>query len=99
MAATLTQGTKERLIIDVEDLLGNLATLDGTTPTYDVKDQAGVYKYTDAVATNVVMRLYCMIDTNLGGLWAAGNYRLYVTFTTAPEIPVLGPYTFVVDAS
>src|SRR5688500_10915117 len=99
MAAVLPAGTKEYLLVDVVDLLGNLATLDGTTPRYDVKDSNGNLKYTQAVATNVVMRLYCMIDTLLGGAWAAGNYRLYVNFTTAPELPRLGPYMFTVDDS
>lgn len=99
MPATLPQGTKEYLIVDVADLLGTLVTLDGTTPKYDVKDQAGAFKYTQQAATNSAMRLYCLIDTLLGGTWAAGNYRLYINFTTAPELPRLGPFTFAVDAS
>lgn len=99
MAAVLPAGTKEYLLVDVVDLLGNLATLDATTPKYDVKDQNGVMKYTQATATNVVMRLYCMIDTLSGGAWAPGNYRLYINFTTAPELPRLGPFPFTVDDS
>jgi hypothetical protein len=96
---TLPVGTKEYLMLDVDDLLDVLTTLNGTTPTFDVKDQAGAFKYTAQAATNVGMRLYCLVDTALGGAWAAGNYRLYVNFTTAPELPRLGPFTFVVDAS
>lgn len=99
MPATLPAGTKEYLILDVTDALGQLATLDGTTPKYDVKDVANAFKYTQATATNVVMRVYCMIDTMQGGAWAAGEYRLYINFTTAPELPRLGPFTFTVDGS
>lgn len=99
MAATLPAGTKEYLIVDVVDLLNNLVTLDATTPKYDVKDAQGNLKYNQEPATNQVMRLFCMIDTLLGGAWAAGNYRLYINFTTAPELPRLGPFTFVVDDS
>lgn len=99
MPATLPIGTKEYLLVDITDLLNNLATLDGTTPKYDVKDQGGAFKYTQATATNVVMRLYCIIDTMVGGAWAAGTYRLYINFTTAPELPRLGPFTFTVDDS
>jgi hypothetical protein len=99
MAATLPVGTKEYLIVDVDDLLNNLITLDGTNPRYDVKDPSGNLKYNQAIATNQVMRLYCIIDTALGGLWIAGSYRLYVNFTTAPELPRLGPFQFTVDDS
>lgn len=99
MPATLPAGTKEYLIVDVVDLLNNLVTLDGTTPKYDVKDAAGAFKYTQEPATNQVMRLFCMIDTMLGGAWAGGTYRLYINFVTAPELPRLGPYTFTVDDS
>jgi hypothetical protein len=99
MAATLPAGTKEYLIVDVTDILGNLVTLDGTNPKYDVKDANGVLKYDQQVATNQVMRVFCMIDTLLGGAWAAGNYRLYLNFTTAPELPRLGPFMFTVDDS
>jgi hypothetical protein len=102
MPVTLPQGTKEYLFLDVSDLLAQLLTLDGTTPKFDVKDQGDVLKYTQANATNVGMRMYCLIDTSAAhpqGLWAAGNYRLYVNFTTAPELPRLGPYAFTVDAS
>jgi hypothetical protein len=99
MPVTLPQGTKEHLIVDVADLLTNLVTLDGTTPKFDVKNDADVLKYTQQAATNQVMRLFCLIDTNSGGIWAAGTYRLYVYFTTAPELPKLGPFSFIVDAS
>jgi len=99
MPVTLPQGTKEHLIVDVADLLTNLVTLDGTTPKFDVKDDADVMKYTQQAATSVVMRMFCLIDTMSGGAWTAGTYRLYIYFTTAPELPKLGPFTFVVDDS
>jgi hypothetical protein len=98
MPITLPQGTKEYLLVDVDDLLDNLVDLSGTTPKYDVKDAENNLKYNQVAVTQIsLMRLYCLIDTNLGGLWAAGNYRLYVNFTTTPELPRLGPLTFAVS--
>jgi len=43
------------------------------------------------------MKAYCLVDTNNGGLWAAGIYRLYLRFDTSPEIPYLGPFEFEVS--
>jgi len=103
MPVTLPQGTKEHVIVDIEDLLNNLVTLDGTTPKFDVKNEAGTLIYTQQAATNQVMRCFCLIDTDTTGptssLWPAGTYRLYIDFTTAPELPRLGPFPFMVDAS
>lgn len=97
MAVSLPQGTKEYLIVDVEDELGNIATLSGHNPRYTVKDEAGAAKYTDAVGSSTVMSAYCMVDTTSGGLWAAGLYRLYLRFDATPEVPYLGPFTFEVS--
>jgi hypothetical protein len=100
MPVTLTQGTKEYLFVEIDDLLNVLTTLDGTTPKFDVKtgsSGSGTLKYDQQAATNTGMRVNCLVDTSAahpGGLWAAGAYRLYIYFTTAPELPKLGPFAF-----
>lgn len=99
MAVTLPQGTKEYIVVNVDDELDNLLTLDGTTPQYRILTEAGVEKLTWTNAVIQVMKLFCMVDTQSGGLWAAGEYRLYARFTTAPELPWLGPFPFTVDNS
>lgn len=99
MAVVLTQGTKEYVTVDVADALNNLVTLAGTTPQYRVVDNVNTEKIAWSAAVIQVMKLFCMIDTGIPGLWAGGTYRLYVKFTTAPELPWLGPYEIEVDAS
>jgi hypothetical protein len=99
MPVTLPQGTKEYLIVDLTDLLGTVVTLDGLGTTYDVKDINGNLKYAAALAVTTAMRARCMIDTEQGGTWQAGNYRLYLEFNAAPELPRIGPFTFTVDDS
>ena len=98
MAITLQQGTKEYILVDVEDLLGNLTTLTGTNPRFTVLDAADVAKYTDQAATNVNMKAYCLIDTMNGGAWAGGTYRLWLKFDVSPEVPYIGPYEFDIEA-
>jgi hypothetical protein len=94
MAVVLPQGTKEYLIVDVEDQLGNITTLSGTSPRYTVKDEADAFKYTNQAGINTVMSAYCLIDT---ASWAAGLYRLYLRFDALPEVPYLGPFQFEVS--
>jgi hypothetical protein len=98
MAITLPQGTKEYVVVDVADELNTLVTLAGTTPQYRVlkADDTDMIAWTAGV--DQVMKLKCMIDTNVPSLWPGGSYRLYVRFTTAPELPWLGPFEFEVEA-
>lgn len=99
MAETITQGSSEYMIADVTDRLGNLTGLAGTNPTYDVLNNLGSSMISGAVAAFNGMEVFCLIDTTTPSLWAAGDYRLYITFETGPETPRLGPYHFTVDAS
>lgn len=98
MAVSLPQGTKEYLVVNVTDALATLNTLAGTTPQYRILKPDNTEQLTWTAATDQVMKLYCMVDTNLPALWAAGTYKLYCRFTTAPELPVLGPFEFDVAA-
>ncbi len=98
MAVVLPQGTKEYIVVDVDDELNNLVTLAGTSPQYRVLKPNDTEQLTWTTAVDQVMKLFCMIDTNTPLLWAGDTYRLYCRFTTAPELPVLGPYEFEVEA-
>jgi len=94
---SITVGTKETLIVDVTDRLGNLTDLSAATPRFDVKDKNGVFKQQDQVPVVVGMQARCLIDTTAGGSWTPGHYFLYVRFTAAPDSPVLGPLEFKVN--
>jgi len=94
---SITVGSKEDLIVDVTDTMGNYADLSVLTPKYDVKDKAGVMKMNNQNPIAIGMRLQCLIDTTAGGNWTPGHYFLYVRFTAAPEAPVLGPLEFKVN--
>lgn len=100
---SLVQGTVEPINATVTDVGGALTTLDGLSPVFDVVpvDPATDLddtpaKYTNEPATNSGMMIICLIDTNDGGLWDRGKYRLYVSFTSGSQIPKLGPIDFYV---
>jgi hypothetical protein len=100
MPVDLPKGTKEYVVVEVTDALNNLVTLEGTTPKFDVKYQDESFKITQGTPVIQIMKLFCMIDTRtVPGDWPAGDYRIYVDFTTAPELPRIGPFPFSVDAS
>lgn len=92
----LPKGTKEYIVIGLEDRLGTITTLTGAGMIYDIFDAAGNAKYNDAPGANMLMKAMCMCDTNLGGLWAIGRYELFIQFNALPEVPRLGPFPFLV---
>jgi hypothetical protein len=106
MATTLTQGTKEYLLVDLTDAAGELTALTGTNPRFTVvsDNQAATVKYDEAAAVidgSVAMRVRCLVDTSSAhaqGLWPAGQYKLYVRLDTLPEVPRVGPFSFTVAA-
>lgn len=89
----LNKGTIEEVVVDVVDLLENLATLSGTSPLFKV------YKpdETDPIQTGTPtvdgLRALCLIDTTPDD-YTPGEYDLYISFVTAPETPLLGPVKF-----
>lgn len=109
---TLSQGSKEFMIIDVIDDLQNLTSLVGASGQYLVKDfnaairvnwtnVQSVTSYVNGIG-QTVMRAFCLMDsstggTDTGGLWLPGTYRAYVKFVTGQETPILGPYQFTVS--
>lgn len=96
----ITAGTKETVLVDVTDTLGNLTSLAGATPRYDVKDHAGNYKLqnlTPTVDPLEPLTAQCLIDTTVGGVWTPGRYKLYLRFLDSPDSPVMGPLEFKVN--
>jgi hypothetical protein len=98
MPVTLPKGTKEYVVVEVVDALNTLVDLAPTTPKYDVKDVGGSLVLTQQTPSIQLMKLFCMIDTRTTPAnWPAGDYRVYVDFTTAPELPRIGPFPFSVS--
>jgi hypothetical protein len=99
--AQLTQGTVEYLILEVEDRLNNLATLDGKGGVYSVFSDSGTPMYDEEDIQAQGLKAFCLINTSAThpqGLWPEGEYKIYLRFTLNPEIPRLGPYSFMVEA-
>lgn len=98
MPVTLPKGTKEYVVVEVVDALNNLVDLAATTPKYDVKYSDDSLTITQATPIIQLMKLFCMIDTRTTpASWPAGEYRVYVDFTAAPELPRIGPFSFTVS--
>jgi hypothetical protein len=101
VATTLIQGTKEYLIIDVQDKKGALSSLDAANPRFTVYDNVNTQWYTNEPADNIGMSVYCLVDTSAAhtlGLWPVGEYRIDVLFDTPAEEPVLAAGRFTVAA-
>lgn len=97
MPVSLAPGTEQYLTVGVIDETETYTTLEGGVATavqFDVLDDADVEKYTDEPATVAGMTIRCLVDTNDGGLWDEGRYRLFVEFTVGLENVRLGPYEF-----
>lgn len=91
------KGTKEYIRAPVKDATAQLTTLDSAGTRYDiVEDATGTKKVDNALGTNMGMVALCMLDTTTG-TWPSGKYKLYIRFNTAPEIPMLGPYEFLIS--
>ena len=96
----VTQGTKETFQVIITDREGTVTTLAGTNPKFDVMDSADAFKYGDGTyanaqaATAAVMVINCLVDTNNGGTWAEGEYRLFVYWVVGSETIRKGPFYF-----
>jgi len=100
MIPDLAKGTKETLVVDVEDFLGNMTTLAGTGATFDVEARGGTPMITAGSVTFDVgspLRAKCLVDTTTPLLWPAGKYFLYINFTFTVDAPRLGPMEFHVN--
>jgi hypothetical protein len=91
----LTQGTKQYVLVPIQDLTGNVTSLSTATfDVTDVTDPTPISYYTAQAAVVDVMDIYCLLDTSAAhpsGLWPTGLYKLYVKFPIFAEVPRLGP--------
>lgn len=98
---TLVQGTIEYLVVDVADRLGDVTTLVGTSPVYNVYRRADnvqvITNLSALVDVSKPMQLRCLIDTSNGTTWTAEEYELYVKWTAGAETPEHGPFRFYVE--
>lgn len=97
---TVAQGTKENFQVIITDREESITTLASAGPKFDVMDENDAFKYGDgtyagaASATAVLMVINCLVDTLSGGVWAEGEYRLFVWFTVSSEVVRKGPFFF-----
>lgn len=89
----IVRGSTEYLLVDIVDKLFSITDLAPLAPKFDVEAPDGTNKLTAQTASATGMRLSCLVNTNT---WDLGEYKLFVTFTLAPEIPRLGPFYFTV---
>lgn len=101
MHYTLVSGTKEYILVTVGDRLEDVDDITPLTPVFTVydKDDAPMQSAVAAdVDTDDKLIAKCLVDTTTGGNWVSGIYRLFLTLSASPEVPVLGPVEFKVEA-
>lgn len=94
MIGFVAKGSKENVRITFVDNAGLVTDLSTSGPTFDVIDFGDVFKVTAASATASGMTITVLLDTTVGGVWAEGEYRLFVKFTVGSEVIRKGPYPF-----
>lgn len=100
MSVRLTQGTKQYVtcaVIDETGTVSDLTAAGASSPQFDVLDDANASKYNNQAATFAGMSIRMLIDTNSGGLWAEGHYRVFPEFTLGSEAVRLGPFDLYVS--
>ena len=102
MAEHLADGTKEYLIYDLTDRIGDLTDLTGTNPRFDIWNPLDVKVVADnglEIDPDNPMRVFAIIDTNLAALTpnTTDVYHVYLRFDTGPESPYLHGGDFYVD--
>lgn len=92
----IAQGSKEQIRATMTDRSGTVTDLSSSSPTFDVIDFNDVYKVTASGATASGLVISALLDTTVGGLWAVGDYRMFVKFTVGAEVVRKGPFYFTV---
>lgn len=90
MTMKINKGSIETMVIEVVDELGVLGTLP-VGARYSIFDTDGNSEQANLVPTIDGMTALCVIDSS--GL-TIDDYNLYLTFTSSPDTPRLGPYRF-----
>jgi hypothetical protein len=96
MIGSLSKGTIENLKADVTDGDSTVTDLSGSGPTFDVVNAADVFKVTAGSASAIGMIITVPLDTTVGGVWAEGEYRLFVKFTVGAQVIRKGPFYFTI---
>lgn len=96
MIGFITKGSKENIFVDFVDRSNTVTDLSGSGPTFDVIDSSEVFKVTAASATGAGLRITVPLDTTVGGVWAEGEYRLFVKFSVGAEVVRKGPFFFTI---
>jgi len=92
----ISKGSKENIRVTMTDRSGTVTDLTGSGPTFDVLDAADVFKVTAGSASASGLIISVLLDTTVGGVWAEGEYRLFVKFTVGSEVVRKGPFFFTV---
>ena len=97
----VTQGSKETLVIDLDDALNNLNDLSTVSTEFEVRehDKVTVIQAWSSIQTYVgkPMRAGCLVDTEVPSLWPSARYNIYLRWTDNPDTPVVGPFEFSVN--
>lgn len=96
MIGFIAKGTKENIHVDIDDTTDVVTDLSSSGPTFDVIDSNDTFKVTASGATASGMRITVLLDTTVGGVWAEGDYRLFVKFTVSSQIIRKGPFYFTI---
>jgi hypothetical protein len=88
----VNKGSIETFVVEIVDTVNNLTALPAGT-TYDILDTDGNNVSINQAATVEEMRAYCLIDSTLAQM-PVGDYDLFLKFSSAPEVPRLGPHRF-----
>jgi hypothetical protein len=92
----VSKGSKENVRVTFVDRSSVVTDLTTSAPTFDVIDSADVYKVTASAATGSGLVIQLLLDTTVGGVWAEGEYRLFVRFQVGAEVIRKGPYYFTI---
>jgi hypothetical protein len=96
----VTQSTKENFQVVITDSTGAVTDLASSGPKFDVLDFNESFKYGNGTyagaqsATASGMVITALVDTNNGGVWDEGEYRLFVWFSVGSEVVRKGPFFF-----
>lgn len=97
----VTQGSKETLVLDLDDALDNLNDLSTVNTEFQVRkhDLVTVQQDWSSIQTYIgkPMRAGCLVDTETPSLWPSARYNIYVRWVDNPDTPVVGPFEFSVN--
>ena len=92
----ISKGSKENIRVTMTDRSGTVTDLSGSGPTFDVLDASDAFKVTAGSASASGLIISVLLDTTVGGVWAEGEYRLFVKFTVGSEVVRKGPFFFTI---